>query len=231
MNLNRTHARSMSIQLSMPTAKPVLFKVRGYGDSVMIDLMGLDTNLFGVGNFQNVCLFDPNNDAFGAVSNYQTMDAEALHYLEQIQSADAATVKMKLNWLGMGSFAGRPYMLKNGFETWGLMVFGFNWVQVEAVNGEPVEYVKRARYQSRNLIEDIPMYKVIGMRRSDMARPVAELIAEGLIHHATEAFYPTNKLGETPQGGVILNPVWSPLDWPTNTGSRELYIPKAFLFL
>lgn len=198
----------------------------------MVDLMGLDVNIINTGNFQNVCLFDPNNgsqDSFGAVSHFQKMDTSALNYMQSIQPNDY-DLGRKLHWMGLpDNPKGRPYMYKNGVACWGLMVFGFNKIQVEAVNGVPVPYIFRARYQSRSYVEDIEMYKLVMFRKADMLRPVAELISEGLIHHATEAFLPDNGLGESPRG-VILNPVWSPQDWPTNTGFHDdLYIPKVFL--
>lgn len=212
-----------------------LFGVRGYGDPVMVSLMGLDTTLQGTGNFQVVCLYDPHNSGFGAVTNYQRMDAQALDYLESLQpTGDGYTLKQKMGWLGRyateADARGRPYMWNNGYIVWGLMVFGYNQIQVErAADGTPVSYPFLARYQNRPSAEVIEMYRVKMFRRSDMGRPLAELLSAGLVHHATEAFYPTNALGVAPRG-VIYNPVWSPQDWPTNTGyANDLYIPRSFL--
>lgn len=226
---------TVTLHASQPPAPQVdagLLTLRKYGDKRMAALMGLDTNFIQTGNFQNIVFYTPQG-GFGAVTQFQPMDAQALNYLERIQPIDAVEVKRKLNWLGTGATSdnpnGRPYIFRNGMICWGTMGFGGQKIRVAVdANGQPIVTKFVAKYQQTQFTETIEFFTVAGMRRADMARPVSELITEGLIQHATEAFMnPPNTYNDHPQGGVILNPVWSPLDWPSNHGN-VLYLAKAF---
>lgn len=244
LNINRVHKRIINMQRkATPPVKqgPVLFELRRYGDPFMKAMMELDTATLGTGNFQNIDFFTLQNaentrGGFGAVSNFQPIDSNAVVYLKSIQPKDSVELKRKMNWLGVEDFPtvnteGRPYMVKGGRNTWGTMAFGGQRIQVEAVNGIPVLYQFLGKYQGEpgGTLHKIDFYKVIGLRKSDMTRPVSELLAEGLIQRATEAYYPTNEYNDHPQGGTILCPVWSPLDYPTNYGKNVVFIAKDFL--
>jgi len=217
-------------RLSWATGQPKgVFTTRKYGDPRMVELMELDTANFGTGNFQNIDLFFPPNTSFGAVTNFQLMDTAALKYLESIQPVDAVALKRKMNWLGIGSTRGRPYMTKAAGIAWGTMVFGGQKVLVETdTTGKPVSYFFKAKYQGPATSQLIEFFKLIGMRRHEMGLFKHET-HPWFIQKATEAYYPTNEYNEHVQGGTIYNPVWSPLDWKTNSGSTSLYIAKAFL--
>jgi len=147
------------------------------------------------------------------------------------------TVKRKVEgWLGIGTVSSRPYMLKNGGNAWGTMVWGGTRVQLETdETGKPREWVFRGRYQQENnpdgspvAAHDITFVKPVFMRRSDMGRPLAELIEECKVARATEAFR-NNVFNDTPQGGIIWSPLWSPDDWAVNSNGGALYLAKEFL--
>jgi len=215
---------------------PTLYEVRCYGDPFMVKMMGLDTEFINTGNFQNVVLATVKLGVvnFGAVSQYQPLDSAAVQYLYDIQTADIKTVKQKVDgWLGIGVEAGRPYMLKNGVNTWGTMVWGGTKIQLQSdANGKPYEWVFKGWYQQEDKTKvakhDIVFVKPVFFRRSDMGRPLAELIAECKIVRATEAWR-NNVFNDTPQGGIIWSPLWSPEDWRVNNGASELYLAKEFL--
>jgi len=198
-------------RLSWATGQPKgVFTTRKYGDPRMVELMELDTANFGTGNFQNIDLFFPPNTSFGAVTNFQLMDTAALKYLESIQPVDAVALKRKMNWLGIGSTRGRPYMTKAAGIAWGTMVFGGQKVLVETdTTGKPVSYFFKAKYQGPATSQLIEFFKLIGMRRHEMGLFKHET-HPWFIQKATEAYYPTNEYNEHVQGGTIYNPVWSP---------------------
>lgn len=219
-----------------PPPAPVIRTVRRYGDPFMVAKMGLDTAFLGTGNFQNVVLATWRNNVltFSAVSQFQMMDTQALDYLRSIQVADAVEVNRKLNWLGVNGGGGRPYLTKNSGIAYGTMVWGGTQVQLETdAQGNVKEWTFRGRYQQEENVpaHDITFVKPVFFRRADIGRPVAELRAECKIVRATEAMRQPaeNTFNDTPQGGVIWCPLWSPVDWPVNNGQTELFLAKEFL--
>ena len=210
-----------------------LYQLRGYGDEVMIRLMGLSTVIINTGNFQNVSLFtETPGYGFGAVSTLQRIDDAAITWMKSIQPVDSYTTKQKMNWLGIdGYVAGRPYIFKNGINNWGPIGWGYQWMQFEISNGAPREYVFKGKYQSEPgnaPLHDITFFKPIFLRRSDIGRPVAELLREGKLQYATEAFYPDDHYNDKPRGRILC-PVWSPEDWRVS-GGGGLCMAKEFVF-
>lgn len=219
---------------TIPPGTAGVYTARKFGDPRMVDLMGLTTAKEG-GNFQHVDLYSPPNTSFGAVTNYQPMDAAALDYLTAIQpTTDPAKLQRIMNWLGIGVERGRPYMYKNGVDCWGTMVFGGQKVLVETdIAGLPIPYRYKVKYSAQPSAEMITFYKLIGLRRSQLDDPtITHATHPWLIQQCTAAEIRgsvQDVYNETPRGDVMYNPVWSPLDWSTNTGSRALYIAQAFL--
>jgi hypothetical protein len=207
----------------------------------MVDKMGLDTEYLDTGNFQNVVLATWHNNVltFGAVSQFQPLDSDAVQYLYDIQTPDIKTVKSKVEgWLGIGQATARPYMLKNGVNCYGTMVWGGTRIQLETdANGKPKEWTFPGWYQQEAKVKHpITFVKPVFFRRSDMFCPLDQLKAECKIIQCTEAFASPpaqehNTFNDTPQGGVIWSPLWSPLDWKVNNGDSDLYLAKEFLII
>lgn len=221
-----------------PTNRVVLKRARKYGDKFMVEKMGLDVAVIQTGNFQNIALFTERG-GFGAVSQFQRLDKPALDYLMKIQPVDACPFNAKMEFLCSERIGPpvRPYWTRGGdwkdlargntsvlFE-FGTIVFGGQIVQVESVNGVPKEYKFWAQYQQAPAPEWITFYKLIGLRKTDWARPVADLMAEGLIQRGTWAGS-GNSYHDTWHSGVVLHPIWSELDYPSNNG--PLYLAKSF---
>lgn len=231
----------INVSISISDApKPTLFRARKYGDPIMKTLMGLDTGTMGTSNFQNIALFTEKG-GFGAVSQFQRLDYSAMQYLVNIQPKDVATLNQKMAFL-CGERIGspdRPYWTRGGewldlyngntsvLFDFGTIVFGGQPVQVETLNGSPKEYKFFAKYQNKTTSEWITFYKLVGLRKSDWTRPVSDLLSEGLMQLGTWADYPNNGYHDRWNSGIVLHPVWSELDYPSNNGS--LYIAKVFL--
>jgi hypothetical protein len=216
----------------------VLKTARRYGDEIMKKLMGLNITDALTSNFQNIALFTERG-GFGAVSQFQKLDRAALVRLVNMQPQDAATLNRKMTFLcgERTTTPDRPYWTRGGdwkdlysganlsilFE-FGTIVFGGQVVQVEATNGIPHEFKFWGQYQNTPNAEWITFYKLVGLRKTD-TRPVADLMAEGLVQRGTWAGS-NNSYHDTWDSGIVLHPVWSELDYPCNNGA--LYLAKAF---
>jgi len=244
MNLKITLARPL-----VNYTKPVT--VRRWDDLHLYELDGMTTE-GAVGSFQEVPLFhrykdNPSNGEFNAISYYQRFGITERNYLISTQPNDfekyGYTVAQKMNLL-IENQAGNPpkqaYWIKNGGDwdtaqfthmDFGTLVFGGQNVAVEMEGGKPKEYTFFGKYRARTTSEWIKFYKIVGMRRAEMSRPVAELFAEGKIQYYTVANKGAgveNVYNEHPRG-YIYHPVWSPLDWRVNSGiADELYLAKEF---
>jgi len=242
----------IDIKITIARAPAVkLFTVRKWGDPILYELDGMTTE-GAVGSFQEVPLFhtDPNKPTMGyfnALSSFQTLGVSEKNFLYKIQPDDfdkyGFTVEQKINLMIQNPpIIGAPkqaYWIKEGGDwdspqftgmNFGTLVFGGQAVQVEMEGGKPKEYKFFGKYRNRELSEWISFYKLLGMRRSEMARPVAELLAEGKIQRYTTANRGAgqeNIYNDHPRG-VMYHPVWSPLDWRVNNGNDALYLAAEF---
>jgi len=224
--------------------------VRKWGDPILYALDGMSTADIKIGNFQEVPLFHPYKDKpthgeFGAITSFQELGRAELDFLKKIQPDDAKTygfdLKKKMNWL-IGPHNVRPpgqiYWSEDfGWDDpklihfrFGTLVFGGQKVLVETDSaGQKMEYSFVGKYRKKESNESIPCYKIVGMRRAETGRPVAELLREGKIQICTCA----NRGGKGEDQytetlkGIVYHPVWSPLDYPSNYGNA-LYLPKGF---
>jgi hypothetical protein len=239
----------MQINVNIALAKPAnkIVTVRRWGDPILLALDGMTTENMVSGSFQEVPLFHPYTDnptrgEFGAISYFQHMGIPERDYLKSIQPDDYAqygfTIPQKMNLLIQPPPATPPqraYWSKTGGAwneptftemSFGTLVFGGQRVQVEAE-----EFYFYAKYRAKDVMEWIPFYKIVGMRRAEMARPVNELLAEGLMQRYTVANKGAgqeNVYNDHPRG-VIYHPIWSPRDWHVNTGTPDaLYLAKEF---
>ncbi|HEY5730464.1 MAG TPA: hypothetical protein VIS72_10465 [Anaerolineales bacterium] len=218
-----------------------IFETRGYGDPIIMELMGLDTNLTGP-NFNHIDLYSPTG-GWGAVHKFQKLDRQAMDYLKSIQPNDMAewgfTINQKMNWLvghSDGTVPDRPYWTKG--DSWnrnwtsfvfGIMVFGHQLVKVETnASGKPREWVFNTTFPNSPKKRDVVFYKPVGMKRSEIGKFTHET-HPWFIQKATAANHnpKPNSIDYAPRG-VMYHPVWDLSDWQTNFGS-DLYLAKDFL--
>lgn len=236
--INATFTRSSSDTPSILSAPAPTHTVRRWGDPVMVELMGYDTNQVG-GNFQVVAL--ATHDAMEAVQQFQVLDHTAMTLLQSLQIAEGFyTFAQKMNWL-CSAGEGRPYWTEGGewaTNDWtrflfGTLVFGGQKIAVELNNGVPVEYVFDSKYKTDTSRHLIPFYKLQGLRRDDIPLVNSGVISNKTHPHliqkatAANAGQGGNAYTDTPRG-TIYHPVWSPMDWTNNNGD-DLYIAKAFV--
>lgn len=213
-------------------------EARRYGDSLMVELMGLSTVLLGTSNFQNISLFTRSH-GFGAVSQFQPLPMEALDYLMMIQPQDAGSMQSKMNFL-MNDSRGRPYWTRNG--TWynrfpnttlsfGTIVFGGQPCLVETVRGVKKEYRIWGKYQAKLHEQEIVFYKLMGMPWAERAR-YSPGTHPWFIQRGTWATWetsPPDQYRDTWYSGVVYHPVWRPEDFPVNYGDTELFLARDFV--
>lgn len=228
---------SVSVKGNSPEPSGIV-TVRKYGDPIMVNLMGLDTNYLGTSNFQNVSLFTRSN-GFGAVSQFQELNKSALDYLISIQPTDAGTLNSKMSFL-MNGTRGRPYWTRNGtWNNWGTatrllfgtIVFGGQKCLVETdQSGVKKEYIFWGKYQQVDHYENIVFYKLKGL-------PWSQHMNYNPIDHpyyiqrgtwATWQTNPNNQYRDTWHEGIVYHPVWDAQDFPVNYGDRELFLAKEF---
>lgn len=197
-----------------------VYRVRKWGDRVLVDLLGATTALVG-DNFQVVktaSLSDNGAPEFNDIARVQIVDEV---YLTEIQCADEYTVESKMNWLiNIDGKGVRPYW-KDGGERlkFGPFVFGGQWVQL----GE--EITVRGDYPNKP-DQWITMRRVIGLRKADMAK-VSHTSHPYLIQRCTEV-YGKDVYNDAPRG-IIYHPVWSDEDFPVNYGDGKMWLPVEFL--
>jgi hypothetical protein len=208
-----------------PALESKLYRIRKWGDPVMFNY-GFDVDQVKTTNFQAVGLYNKET-GFGGVTNFLNIphaDVEKLMAMQFDQAVEGknASKKGKMDWLC--SFRGKIYMYDNpedGWETapqirWGTVALGGNLVQVDGF--EDIN-VKIPGEKSGGMHK---MARLVGFRKTDWARPLEELLADGLVHRCYCA-YKGNKFGDSPKG-IVYSPFYSPLDWDMN-GVKQ---PSAF---
>jgi hypothetical protein len=214
---------------------PGLFRVRKW----VIPEDGMDTAKEGFSSFQEVPLFTPAG-GFGAITQFQRLTAIEEACLRSMQIENDGwgfTVTQKMGWLISSINGEREYWRKDGVLVFGTMVNGGQIIQVETdIYNKPVEYVFKANYRNDPVAmgkHDITFYKLLGLRRSQVADVGAKIINyethPHLVHRCTVAWYPDNRYTDHTPKGIVYTPVWSPLDYPPNTGGNALFIARVFL--
>lgn len=235
---------SRYIRLTKPLVNPTpvsLYRLRQWGDAVLVRESGASIDLLTdtSSNFQAIGLYNKYTE-WGGVTNFLNIPRSDIDRLIHLQVEDdfedkrpepGAWLKQKMNWLckerGTIYFTGADMP---GWDTaasikWGTIALGNNRVAVEAVE----EMLVRTRGESQLRLRQ--MARLAGFRRSDWGRPLAELLAQGLVHRCY-CVYPGNKLGDTPKG-IIYSPFWGPLDWqfigPAKPQPAAFYVPVDWL--
>jgi len=229
---------TLPISITFPESEPsqsrIMRRVRKWGDPVMITY-GFDVNQVGTSNFQAVRSFNKET-GFGAVANFLRIPHEEVMLLRNLQFPEQTDrgfydEDSKMEWLC--SYRGSLYMYDTEEDEWptapqirwGTLTLGGNLVQVE--HYEVIRTVFGPNDDKR--LQDVMMARLVGFTPADWARPLADLIAEGLVHYCYCA-YKNNGFGHTPKG-VIYSPFYSPkwYDFSGNAQPDALYIPVVWL--
>lgn len=211
-------------------------RIRKWGDPIMVAQAGADVNKVGTTNFQAVGLYNKVT-GWGGVTNFLRIPHADVVQLSQMQIEDEYVDKIdkwldqKMRWLYKKG--GTIYFAVNKSNpsewntapiiSWGTIALGGNLVQVEKLE------TIRLKLRGESKAADHSMAKLKGFHASDWKRPLAELLAEGLVHRCFCA-YKNNIFGDTPKG-IVYSPFYSPKDWDF-TGTTQpdaFYLPEAWL--
>lgn len=225
-----------------------VFRVRKWGDPIMVGQAGLSTLLVGTTNFQATGLYNKSTQEFGGVSHFLRIPQADVKKLAAMQVEDDFVDKkdgwstqygmevwrvQKMNWLckSKGTIyfyfhhASEGHWSNLSYIEWGTIALGWNYVTVEDVETlivrVPEERIPRKREMAR----------LAGFRQSDWDRPLQELLACGLVHRCYCAYW-GDDIGDSPKG-IVYSPFWSPRDWQfIGQGQAQpsnFYIPMDWL--
>jgi len=215
-----------------PALESKLYRVRRWGDPVMLGF-GFDVDAVGTSNFQAVRFYNKET-LFGAVTNFVRIlreDIDHLHAMQFDQDVDGkmCTRDIKMNWLV--KHRGTIYMTDNPTDEWqtapqirwGTLALGGNLVQVEGFEEIRLKLGDEKKPRLHK------MARIACFRKTDWARPLDELLAEGLVHRCYCA-YKNNQFGDSPKG-IVYSPVFSPLDWDFvgTAKPKTYYLPFEWL--
>lgn len=217
-----------------PPPTKTLRRVRRWGDPVMVQY-GFDVNQVGTSNFQAVRCYNKET-GFGAVTNFLYIPHTEVMQLRDMQFAETTErgyydEDSKMEWLC--SYRGSMYMYDNEADEWntaphirwGTLTLGGNIVQVEGY--ETIRTIFGTN--DNKYLQDVEMARLVGFTPADWARPLSDLIAEGLVHYCYCA-YKDNGFGHTPKG-VIYSPLYSPqhYDFSGTKQPDAFYTPVVWL--
>jgi hypothetical protein len=212
-----------------------LYRVRKWGDPIITKEAQRSTDFLGgiPSNFQAIPIYNKANDSINGISNWLRIEHGDIMRLSVMQVEDEYQDKIenwrdqKMRWLLKQS--GTIYFGDDADKwatvpsaKWGTIALGNNLVAVEGVETIIVKTPDGLR-RSRQ------MAKLKGFRKTDWNKPLADLLAAGLVHRCYCA-YSGNDIGDTPKG-IIYSPFWSPLDWDfVGTVQPEaFYLPLEWL--
>lgn len=226
----------MSLFIRIAQVKTKTYRVKRWGDPVLIEQAGLSVNLVGTSNFQAVGLYNKVT-GWGGVTNFLNIPRVDINKLINLQVEDDYEEKQpdwrrqKMNWLcktrGTIYFTGGAIGWDRAQSVrWGTIALGGNLVQKDGVEDMLIstrgDSVKRWR----------PMARLNGFRKTDWSKSLNELIESGLVHRCYCAYFPDDKFGDSPKG-IIYSPFWSPLDWnfigPSKSQPGAFYLPDDWL--
>lgn len=218
----------ISIHISQPT--PPLYRLRVWGDPILVQEAGLSVSIAGTTNFQAIGLYNQVT-GWGGVSNHLTIPRADIDRLIALQVEDEYEDKrddwrsQKMNWLCKeeGTIYFKGDWRTSSEINWGTIGLGNNLVQVEDVEDMLIATKNDPRKRLRR------MGRLVGFRRADWGKPLKELLETGLVHRCYCA-YKGDVLGDTPKG-IVYSPFWSPLDWDfAGTAQPEaFYLPMDWM--
>lgn len=230
-----------------------VFRVRKWGDPIMVAQAGLSVSIAGTSNFQAVGLYNKSNNMFGGVSNYlripyvDVMRLKALQVEDEYKDKQPDWRKQKMNWLckDRGTIYFTYHHASSGdwsnldYIEWGTIELGWNYCTVEDIETLTV------RVPGENSARPHKMAKLAGFRKADWSlffdalgnyQPgfhdhLMEFVARGLICRCYCA-YSGDDIGDSPKG-IVYSPFWSPRDWtfigPAKPQIEAFYIPEDWL--
>jgi hypothetical protein len=236
------HFGDQSITVKAKTPLPSnVFRVRKWGDPIMVEEGGFSTFNIGVSNFQAIGLYNKANNWTGGVSNFLRIPLADIARLRAMQLEDdfkdkkpepGAWLRQKMNWLvnergSMYFYFHHSDDYPADYLEWGTIAIGNAFVHVVDIETLTVPGTDKRIKGKRTR----RMCKLAGFRRSDWDRPLNDLLASGLVHRCYCA-YMGDDIGDTPKG-KIYSPFWSPLDWqfigPAQPQPDAFYIPEDWL--
>jgi len=222
--------------------KPVVFsgsgdiyRVMKWGDPVLVAEAGRTAGNLTTdskSNFQAIGLYNKVSNTMGGVSNWLSIPHADVLRLRDLQRPDWALYsrEQKMNWLCKpkgtiyfygdmeGGWIGVPWL------KWGTIALGNTLVQVEDLEMLVVKTPVGAKRWRK-------MARLAGFRSTDWARPLDELVANGLVHRCYCVYGTDDTLGDSPKG-IVWSPFWSPEDWTFGGADGQpdaLYIPFDWL--
>jgi len=220
-----------------PVAGRAIYLTRQYGDPIVAEAsMGLEylypPGMEHIGNFQEMIPFIKEIGEFNSVSFQLRIPKHYWDYVIAINSTiqDGHATERKIDWLvspkGSMYFSEQDDHMTATDVTWGTILIGNNRVTVEGF--EIIENVRPPNGKNARRV----MARIAGFRKSDVGRPLSELLNEGKIHRCWCAYWKNGKniLGDTPVG-VVYSPVWSPEDFSFvgRHKPKNLYVPADWL--
>lgn len=240
---------------TQPSTPANVFQVRRWGDPVLVSEAARSVTLFpptqSSSNFQAIGLYNKVANGFGGVSAYLRIPHSDVMRLAALQVEDDFQDKkpgwnnqfgmeqwrvQKMSW--MTKKRGTIYFYYHHADTgqwntidymeWGTIALGNCFVQVEDIETFTVTTPDNKR--SRR-----PMARLVGFRRDDWDRPLAELVSLGLVHRCW-CVYSGDDIGDSPKG-IVYSPFWAPgksaSTWtyisPTKPQPDAFYIPETWL--
>lgn len=245
------HFDDQSTQTLEPKPAPLpssVYRVRKWGDPIMVQQGGFSVRLIGTSNFQAIGLYNKANNQQGGVSNYLRIPQIDVKRLAAMQLEDEFVDKkpgwnrsfnmeqwrvQKMNWLSKERGTIYFHFHRNvagdwstlSYIEWGTICLGNNYVTVEDVETMNVairDNIRRPRQMAR----------LKGFTPSDWDRPLQELVAAGLVHRCYCAYLDDDSIGDSPKG-IVYSPFWSPKHWqfigPGQKQPDAFYIPMDWL--
>jgi len=234
--------------VDVPASPPVstlpvpadVYRVRKWGDPIMVSEAGLSVRLIGTSNFQAVGLYNTANNQMGGVSNFLRIPMADVARLRALQVEDnfkdkkpepGAWLQQKMNWLikNRGTiyfyYHHSSSVFPSDYVEWGTIALGNNLVTVEAVETLTVSTPDNKRRTRK-------MARLAGFRKTDWGRPLKELLAAGLVHRCYCAYLDDDAIGDSPKG-IVYSPFWSPKDWmfigPAQKQPSAFYVPMDWV--
>jgi len=213
-------------------SSPNAYRLRKWGDPVLVYEAGRSVELAGTSNFQAIGLWNKET-GFGGVTNHVWISRGDIDRVAAMQVEDNYVAKVtdwrdqKMRWLfkpkGTIYFYGD---LDGGWRgvpkaKWGTIGLGWNLVTVEGV--ETLTVIINQVMQQRE------MARLATYRKADQGRSLEDLLAHGLVHRCFCA-YSGDDIGDSPKG-ICYSPFWSPLDWDFagNDQPSAFYLPLNWL--
>ncbi len=228
---------NITINIKQHVVDTPIYLTRQYGDPMVAEAsMGLEylypPGMEYIGNFQEMIPFIKEIGEFNSVSFQLRIPRYYWDYVIAINDTitDGYPLERKIDWLvspkGSLYFSNQNDHMQATDVTWGTILIGNNRVTVDGF--EVIDNVRPPNGTKRQRI----MARIAGFKKSDVGRPLMELLNEGKVQRCWCAYWKNGKnvLGDTPVG-IVYSPCWSPEDFEFigTYKPRNLYVPADWL--